>query len=95
MKGYKFYLEYPDSKSKRKATRKNLGKHSGNCVATWNSWFLSETDWNVDAITSIQDYSNCPVCCTSVSFCYLREKCKRISEQQAREIHPKLFNYLD
>ena len=33
MNGVRFYLEYPNSAEKRKATRKRLGNHSGNVIA--------------------------------------------------------------
>lgn len=33
MKDYTFYLEYPTLKDKRKATRKELGNHSGTVLA--------------------------------------------------------------
>jgi len=59
---FKFYLEYPDAKSKRKATRKNLGHHTGNCVAIVKgtkrvSAFPNDLD--NDGIGAVQDYKNC------------------------------------
>ena len=36
-----------------------------------------------------------PVCGCSISLEYLQTRCKRISESKAREIHPRLFDYLD
>lgn len=39
MKGYTFYLEYPTKKDKCKATRKDLGNHSGNVLAVYGNWF--------------------------------------------------------
>ena len=33
MNGVRFYLGYPNSAEKRKATRKRLGNHSGNVIA--------------------------------------------------------------
>ena len=98
MKNFKFYLEYPDLKSKRKATRKNLGNHAGNCVAIiegTKKFSAFPNDLDNDAIAAIQDYKNCPCAFTIVSDGYLNEKCKRISEQQARKIHPELFKYLE
>jgi hypothetical protein len=44
---------------------------------------------------AVQDIPNNPVCFGSYSDGYLREKCKDISEKQAREIHPNLFKVLD
>jgi hypothetical protein len=44
---------------------------------------------------AIFDWPNSPVAGTGVSLDYLRQKCKRISEAQARTIHPVLFEWLD
>lgn len=98
MKNYKFYLEYPDAKRKRNATRSNLGNHSGNCIAIIKGtkrFSLFPNDLDNDAIAAVQDYKNCPCAFTVVSDGYLHEKCKLISEKQARTIHEKLFDYLE
>ena len=97
MKGLKFYLEYPNNKNKREGTRKKLGNHSGNVIAVIdNTYHVGGTGKiNADAIGAVFFHSNSAVVSTGVSDEYLREKCKRISEEQARKIHPKLFNYLD
>jgi hypothetical protein len=97
MKDFKFYLEYPDNKSKRKATRKNLGNHSGNCLAVFNdvrAHILPDYK-NIEAIGAVFYTRNSDCCFTSVGFDYISERCKRISEQQAKKIHPKLFDYLN
>ena len=80
-----------------------LGNHSGNVIAVSTcreQWWLSATGdgakrWMAECFSAVQDIPNNPVCGSSCSFEYLRESCKRISENQAREIHPKLFQYLD
>jgi hypothetical protein len=46
-----------------------------------------------EALGGVFDRDNSPVATTSVSVDYLREKCKRISEKMAREIHPELFKH--
>ena len=103
MQGLNFYLQYPNAKEKRKATRKNLGNHSGNVVAVptcREQWWLSEDgdgrkQWLAECFAAVQDIPNNPVCGTSCSFEYLKDSCKRISERQARKIHPRLFSLLD
>lgn len=103
MKGFRFYLEYPNQKERRNGTRKKPGNHSGNVVAVatrenspWTPhWHWSQNGYQADAIGAVFFERNSPVCGTSVGPGYLREKCKNISEALAREIHPQLFAYLD
>jgi hypothetical protein len=93
MNGFRFYLEYPNKTEKNKATVKNLGKHSGNVIAVFvGQWIPNSTC--IEAVTSLYEYADSPVCCSSVSMEYLREKCKRIPERMVKLIHPKLHNYL-
>ena len=97
MRGYRFYAEYDSAKDKR------ADKHSGNVCAVLldeeRRPLLNRPERNnatmADAIAAGREQKNSPVCLTTVSLDYLREKCKRISEERARAIHPRLFNYLD
>ena len=95
MKGYIFYLEFPTAQAKRKATRKNLTGHEGNCIAVTSDRAEQIEQWSVNrcypAISAVQSIPNSPCCFDCVSPDYLKERCKRISEAQAREIHPNLF----
>ena len=95
MKDYTFYLEYPTLKDKRKATRKELGNHSGTVLAVYGDWFNIGHYYKKECVSSVYDKPNSDVCCSSCDSGYLNDKCKRISDKQAREIHPKLFQYLD
>lgn len=101
MKGYKFYLEYDNQKDCKAATRENLGNHLGTVIAVLDdtrviSQHADKTTYiQVDAIGAFQNIPNCACCFTTASADYLSKQCKRISEAQAREIHPKLFNYLE
>ena len=97
MKGFRFFLEYPTSQDKNKATRKELGNHKGTCIAvnTYDECFVSSGQWCYDAIGAVQDIPNSPCCSTAASWIYLNSKCKRISEKEARRIHPALFEYLE
>ena len=99
MKGYIFYLEFPTAKAKREATRKNLTGHSGNCIAVTSNKAEQLEQWRVNqcypAFTAVQDISNNPCCFNPVNVYYLKEFCKRISEAQAREIHPNLFHRIE
>lgn len=97
MKGFHFFLEYPTEKARRKATRAKIGDHSGTVLAApvWGerSWVPGK-DMVFECVSAVQDIPNSPVCGSQCSVGYLREKCLRISEAQAKEIHPKLFIYL-
>lgn len=98
MKDYHFYLEYPTAKDRRAGTRKNPGNHSGTVVVVFTdreTQYRSGNDWMYECISSVQDTPDGAVCSGSASYGYLRERCKRISEKLAREIHPTLFHYLD
>jgi hypothetical protein len=48
----------------------------------------------MDAVGAVYYTPNSPVATTGVSWEYIREKCKRIPESMAKEIHPELWNYL-
>jgi len=99
MKGFIFYLEYPTNKDKRAGTRKNPGNHSGNVLAIIlneekRPYWIAGT-MQQECIAAIFSHANSDVCKTSCHVRYLRKNCKRISEAQARTIHPKLFQYLE
>ena len=96
MKGIRFYLEYPSAAEKRKATRQALGNHTGTVIAAFEGTeMVGRNGPQVDALAAIQDHPNAQVAGSAVSMEFIREKCKRISEGQAREIHPALFARLD
>jgi hypothetical protein len=100
MKDYRFYLEYDRPSFKKKATVKNPGDHSGNVIAVI---YVNGVYWSgsqgkepcYDAIGALMFHPNSSVCSTGVSLNYLRERCKRIPESIARQIHPNLFTVLD
>ena len=101
MKGIRFFLEYPSLKDKKKATVKEPGNHEGNVLAlildTGRVEQKADKTLNIvhDAIGALLFKSNSPVCSTGVCNEYLKERCKRIPESLAREIHTELFDYLD
>jgi len=95
MKGYRFYLEYPNKTEKHKGTVKNPGNHIGTVLAVFNDAYLSHNEWTYEAEGGLYDYPNSPVCSTSTTWGYLKEFCKRIPEILARKIHPELFKVLD
>lgn len=97
MQGIRFYLEYNNKTEKNKSTRKNPGNHTGNVIAVMyeNGYFISNQEAHQDAIGALNFTSDSPVCSTTVGDSYLTSVCKRISENQARSIHPNLFHYLD
>jgi hypothetical protein len=85
MKDIWFYEEY-DSPAKK---RKKISQ--GNVLAVFHKQGNEEV---VDAIGAVFFHPNRPVTFCSASWGYLRNKCRRISEARAREIHSNLFFYL-
>lgn len=92
MNGYRFYLEYDSPRHKRR------GEHAGNVIA-----LLTESPVFGDilageryyvCISGIFGVPNSPVCLGAVSLEKLRQECKRVSEREARRIHPKLFEHI-
>jgi hypothetical protein len=91
MNGIRFYLEYESPKAKRN------GEHSGNVFAAFVDlgWHMSSSVPCREGLGAVLSEPNSPVCTTSASMGYLSDKCKRISETKARQIHPALFATLD
>lgn len=91
MKGYRFYKEYDSPQDKRK------DKPNGNVFATdeYQSPFRSEWGWNISGYGSVYPEPDSPCVYTSASMDWLRTCCKRISEHEAREIHPNLFKRIE
>ena len=92
MKGYRFYADYGSASLKQKANP------ASNAIA-----ILVDDDgrplWNatacMEAITALFEDADSLVCPSAVTQDYLRQSCKRISESEARWIHPNLFAYLE
>jgi hypothetical protein len=95
MKGYRFYLEYSDSKAKRRSGKGASGEHKGTVIAVDPDGFWGGHAYIHEAVGAVLDYPNSPVATTGCVPEYLREQCKRISETEARRIHPELFRFLD
>jgi hypothetical protein len=91
MKGYRFYEEFETNAKKRKRIS------GGNVVAL----LLDERGrpyWNgttYDCISAVYSHPNSGVASTGASPDYLAKNCRRISEEDARRIHPVLFRWLD
>ena len=100
MKGVTFYLEYPNKTAKKNSTKKdNYPNNSGNVIAVFsddegNRFYLPDNQ-SVECACGLWERPNSPVCGSSVSLEYLSERCKRISEAVAKQIHPKMFAYLN
>ena len=103
MKGYRFYLEYPNKTEKNKGTVKSPGNHCGTVVAmlveeAGRGYRFLHYHYKPDVaegIGSVLYEANSPVCVTGVAMGHLKDKCKRIPERLARQIHPRLFEYLE
>ncbi len=91
MKGFQFYLQHESKAAKRR------NEHDGNVVAVYTDLpaYHSGSAWCRESVAGVYDERNSPVCGTGVGIEFLRTQCKRISEAQARRIHPLLFSYLD
>lgn len=94
MKDVRFYLEFPDRKTKKRSGREHKG-HSGTvCALFYNNG--RNGSGNLEGLAGVFDDPNSPVACTGVNLSqYLWPQCKRISERVARTIHPALFTRLD
>ncbi len=87
MKGIRFFEEFRNS---AKTTT------MGTCVALFvcNGAYMSGTQICYEALSGLFDQPDSPVCSGGVSLSYLRSRCKRVTEQEARKIHPALFKRL-
>lgn len=106
MKNWHFYLEYPSATEKHKGTVKEPGNHSGTVLAVWAAYNgpgttdqgLSISQGKVmyeTCLCSVFEHADSVVTYSSASLDYIRERCKRIPEELARQIHPTLFRVLD
>ena len=91
MKGYRFYLEFGSQSAKRK------NQHRGTVFAAHveSKPHKSGDQWCQEGAGAVFDAPDSGVCWCAASCEYLRQNCKRISEQEARKIHPRLFQYLE
>lgn len=79
MKNIRFYEEFKDSRKRNSY---------GTVVAIMVDTIRHEY---IDAIATTIDIPNSSCCLTLIGIGYLKSRCKRISEQQAKKIHPNLF----
>lgn len=91
MKGFKFYLEYPTNKKKRIGGIANSSKKiiavcdvNDDPIFTFEKWGVRKT-FIIFNGRFIQSFA---------SPGYLKFKCRRVSEQMAREIQKELFDGL-
>lgn len=94
MKGYRFYEVYASKKAKRK--RESQGECLALCVdEEWYFTFNGQRNVAVKgAVSAVYDGPDSPVGYGAVGREFLRERCRRVSEKRAREIHPRLVEYL-
>jgi hypothetical protein len=89
MIGYHFYLEYGTNAHKRH------GIHMGTVIAKPTSRAHRNHNGDWECFAAVYDQPNSAVCTTSTTVEYLRETCKRIPEWRARQIHPRLFDWME
>ena len=102
MKGWRFYEEYKSTK--RKVPTGNVVavdttqepylvlRHGVSSVGKRVGERFSHVH---SCVSAVFFQSNSPVCFSSATQKFLRTYCKRISEAKAREIHPRLIEYLE
>lgn len=83
MKNIKFYQEYDGAKRNKGA------RPTGNCIGVLVD--LPANPGKVASFAAVYDMPNCDTNFGEVSTDYIRLNCKRVSEQQAKIIHPKLY----
>ena len=88
MTGIRFYVEFHD---------KSKCQPGGNVVAVLalNGAYWSSGRLCYEALAALFEQPDSPVASTGVALDYLRQRCKRISEVQARAIHPAVSKRLD
>lgn len=90
MRGYRFFEEFSDD---------DLRRSSGNVIAVdmHGESFVQEGGVCYRALCAFPDDGepNSPVLERLFNAEYLGVRCRRISEARARQIHPRLFHYLD
>ena len=90
----KYHLTYPSQEELENAT-KGLGAHSGNVIAIINKLDDGPQGLSVYAWAPISNEPNAKVKRAKISLIYLSDYCRPINEQEARNIHPRLFKELD
>lgn len=102
MKGYRFYEELTDKNRKAEKSKGTvialiLHEETGNPIYVPGSvnTRYGTPSLIAEAICSLFDEPNSSVCSSQVAIEYLWQECRRISEDKARSIHPKLFQYLE
>ena len=84
---YKFYEEYE--------VGSGGAVSCGNCIAVMATEEELAVLAKFECLSTFANYPDGPVVFTAVPRGYLEEFCKEVTEEQARRIHPKLFQFLD
>lgn len=93
MKYIRFYQEFEDEKTRKIS--------SGNVMAVqtdlkgFPKYRYTPNGYIIDGFGAIGFEPNSDVAGTSVNKEWLQQNTKRISEEKARKIHPKLFKYFE
>ena len=100
MLGYWFYVEVSDKGTSAET-------EAGNCIALclkqqankrWvPAWYIGPRSGQVfcECVSAVFGFENSPVCGGTVHRDYISDNTRRVSEAEARAIHPRLFEYLD
>ncbi|MGO8929305.1 MAG: hypothetical protein ACLQU3_20760 [Limisphaerales bacterium] len=88
MNGIRFYHEFTNN-----SEQQSVGTVVAALVGNGHFWSADKVCY--EALSGLFDHPNSVVGGTAVARDYLHDKCKRISEDKARTIHPALFERLD
>ena len=92
MKGIRFYAEYDSPQAKRAG---NPDPKNVVAVLLDNDNHPICGPGGCECLSALLHEADSPVCGSSVSRAYLIDNCKLVSEEVAREIHPKMFERID
>jgi len=91
MKGYRFYLEHASNKDKRDGVDMGvvIAVYTGD--GGYRGWHDTHLYNCLSAVTSHPNPDTNQVGWASCDAGFIAQKCRRISEAEARKIHPNLF----
>jgi hypothetical protein len=95
MKGFRFYAEYDSNKQKR--MQRHTGIRADNVIAIDVDTFHYQNgnEAAYEGFSAVFGHPNSSVAWGGISRHYIDDRCKRISEAKARELHPVLFARLE
>lgn len=98
MKDHRFYIDFKSPDAKRKAgARKNITvlPEGATCAVLYPSTCIAANQYRTTGLGAVYGDGDTPnLCHTDYCQRYIHESMKKISEAQARLLHPNLFKVL-